>query len=869
MGITLANNARTTLTANISSTDTTIYVDDVSSFPALDVGDYFYCTLETTTGTVEIVKVTQINTASFNVVRGQEGTIAVPFNIGARVELRVTVQALEDLLESNVSDEPYGSSWNADTSTAPSRNAVYDKLTSVDAAVIAAVSDTAYAGNWNGVTDVAPSKNAVYDKIESILDGQTFTGTVAITPTAASSTMGIDIDQSGPTTGSVASEFYYNDILVNGDNATCANTAYALAVRYGVGGSNLTGQRTALRGFLVFNTASSASNPYKIYAGLSGEIQASAGDGGTNTGAGALGRFLGGYSSAIATSGATNLYDLTGHEVNVGYRTGSSGKDLISLKIAPWADHAVEPANLSAAIQIAVQNGGLPHKYGVTFDGSSTGVGTNPIAATGTLIETRGSFTVAKGVDLSSATFSDYAFVSPGFAVSPIGSVTTAGQFRVATTGPALIFDETDADANTRKWGLLAQSNEFHIHTYTDDEATAANVLTLTRSAATPTFVRVHVPLVPDSNDLCALGASSLSFSDLFLASGGVINWNNGNYTATHSSGLLTLSGALSLGTSNAFTTGTIELGAASDTTLARIAAGRVSIEGNEIATIAQAKTWTAAQTFDAGIALNQSDNIIWVSTSGDQIRVSNDGTNFVWNRHNNSGTYQSSPVYLSLADDILHTSGLAAAAITATSLSATGGITAYNATAIPAGGTTSSGYKFSSTSNFGVFFGSGTPSLSAAQGSQYLRSDGAAYTGAGVYVNTSGSTTWRSIGVSAIQPLFVLYADMNSTSDQTFTKVGTFDEYVITSISGLDGTASAASAVGGIYTGAGGTGDTLVTSFTWSAFNAANVGQGLTITAGANSARVRRSQTPILKLSTPQGSASSLRIIVYGSILN
>lgn len=132
MGITLANNAHTTLAANISSTDTTIYVDDVDSFPALGVGDYFYCTLESTTGTYEIVKVTQVNATSFLVERAQEDTIAVPFNIGARVELRVTVQALEDLLESNVSDEAYGSGWNADTSTAPSKNAVYDKIASVD-----------------------------------------------------------------------------------------------------------------------------------------------------------------------------------------------------------------------------------------------------------------------------------------------------------------------------------------------------------------------------------------------------------------------------------------------------------------------------------------------------------------------------------------------------------------------------------------------------------------------------------------------------------------------------------------------------------------------------------------------------------------
>lgn len=49
--------------------------------------------------------------------------------------------------------------------------------------------------------------------------------------------------------------------------------------------------------------------------------------------------------------------------------------------------------------------------------------------------------------------------------------------------------------------------------------------------------------------------------------------------------------------------------------------------------------------------------------------------------------------------------------------------------TAIPAGGTAGAGYRFSSTANFGIFFGSGAPTLVAAVGSLYLRSDGGAST--------------------------------------------------------------------------------------------------------------------------------------------
>lgn len=84
----------------------------------------------------------------------------------------------------------------------------------------------------------------------------------------------------------------------------------------------------------------------------------------------------------------------------------------------------------------------------------------------------------------------------------------------------------------------------------------------------------------------------------------------------------------------------------------------------------------------------------------------------------------------------------------TGTLLSATAA-TILDGTAIPAGGTAGSGYKFSSTANFGIFFGSGAPTLSAAQGSLYLRSDGSS-TSTRLYVNTNGSTTWTNVTTAA-----------------------------------------------------------------------------------------------------------------------
>jgi hypothetical protein len=77
--------------------------------------------------------------------------------------------------------------------------------------------------------------------------------------------------------------------------------------------------------------------------------------------------------------------------------------------------------------------------------------------------------------------------------------------------------------------------------------------------------------------------------------------------------------------------------------------------------------------------------------------------------------------------------------------ITATGSATFLSGTALPAGGTAGSGVKLSSVANFGVFFGSGAPTLAAAQGSLYLRSDGSG-TNDRMYVNTDGGTTWTAI---------------------------------------------------------------------------------------------------------------------------
>lgn len=61
-------------------------------------------------------------------------------------------------------------------------------------------------------------------------------------------------------------------------------------------------------------------------------------------------------------------------------------------------------------------------------------------------------------------------------------------------------------------------------------------------AAATVTTLTVNTNANPDADDGAGLGTGSLGWSDLFLASGAVINAANGNAVITHSSGIFTVS---------------------------------------------------------------------------------------------------------------------------------------------------------------------------------------------------------------------------------------------------------------------------------------------------------------------------------------
>lgn len=115
MNILIKNNAFGFLAAAVSATDTGLQLQagNGGNFPAVASGEYFYATLQSTAGAVEIVRVTSRASDVLTVVRAQEGTTALSFAAGSRVELRITARAVQEVAAQFDSRTQYATPSNA------------------------------------------------------------------------------------------------------------------------------------------------------------------------------------------------------------------------------------------------------------------------------------------------------------------------------------------------------------------------------------------------------------------------------------------------------------------------------------------------------------------------------------------------------------------------------------------------------------------------------------------------------------------------------------------------------------------------------------------------------------------------------------
>lgn len=92
----LANDAITILSSSITSTDTTINIEDSSNFPSLLDDEWFPLTLISGSN-VERMAVIEINGNTLTVVRGEENTLSQNWENGTSCYLGLTAAAIESV----------------------------------------------------------------------------------------------------------------------------------------------------------------------------------------------------------------------------------------------------------------------------------------------------------------------------------------------------------------------------------------------------------------------------------------------------------------------------------------------------------------------------------------------------------------------------------------------------------------------------------------------------------------------------------------------------------------------------------------------------------------------------------------------------
>ena len=147
MPVILKNNASSTLATAITASDTAIVVADGSQFPALSAGEYFYATLVSPAGTLEIVKVTARVSNSLTVVRAQDGSSAASFQVGALVDMRVNAASVSELRDeaSEISIADAGGYYTATDVEGALQELAQDTLSRVNVAALLADTALSYS----------------------------------------------------------------------------------------------------------------------------------------------------------------------------------------------------------------------------------------------------------------------------------------------------------------------------------------------------------------------------------------------------------------------------------------------------------------------------------------------------------------------------------------------------------------------------------------------------------------------------------------------------------------------------------------------------------------------------------------------------
>jgi len=265
----------------------------------------------------------------------------------------------------------------------------------------------------------------------------------------------------------------------------------------------------------------------------------------------------------------------------------------------------------------------------------------------------------------------------------------------------------------------------------------------------TSTLILNTASINPSTSDLLALGTSTLMFSDLFLASGAVINFNNGDVTITHGANALGFAGGIYSFVPSANVT--VADQATYGLKLYNAAGTNIQVALATDGTDAYIQSW--------------SGGVLQLNSQGNQVRIGPDGihpattdvamlgsTSLMWaDLFLASGAvinFNNGDVTITHSADNLAISG--GSLTVADNAYITSAVVTRGGTATPAAASAVPALTMGS-ALIGVYWGSGAPgsALTAPQGSLYLRTDGSSTT-TRAYINTNGGTTWTAISTVA-----------------------------------------------------------------------------------------------------------------------
>lgn len=377
------------------------------------------------------------------------------------------------------------------------------------------------------------------------------------------------------------------------------------------------------------------------------------------------------------------------------------------------------------------------------YSGNSTGTGYSNIyfytpaggvSGTALNVATASAVIGKAGVGLIDTDNSHYLFLKPGsnLAANRTLTIVTGDVDRSITFGGNI-----NVGANLTTASSFTTAGAFALTLTTTNTTNAtipAGTITLVDLATAQALSNktITTTLTPTANDGAALGTTALSWADLFLASGSVINFANGDVTLTHASNKLTLNGGSFEHTQAAADGFTLKAAVAPTTDIFNITnSGFVnvtdSVNGAQIDYFA-ALTGTA-QSSALRVNITNTSTIVGTTTSALRLYVTGSGTASVVTNGLKldmaaADTGTSNAIFVGTNwDNILNYNGT-------TVISGTGGLNAAQLY-----GTISTATAQAITS-----VGTGTSSLSVAGTGGLSLAQGSATTGPGLFLRTSAT---------------------------------------------------------------------------------------------------------------------------------